>query len=114
MKAKEPIVLSARIATRSRLRNVWGGNFRILCRIASWLLLAVPLVGRALTNNLALTPPRWAGTVGIISLARVSDVIIRSQADAMATNGMQAAGYQFINIDDCWAVSRDKQRRDCR
>jgi len=37
----------------------------------------------------------------------VNDPIIRSIADAMATNGMKAAGYQFVNIDDCWAVSRD-------
>ncbi len=37
----------------------------------------------------------------------VSDTLIRGIADLMATNGMQAAGYQFINIDDCWQVSRD-------
>ena len=37
----------------------------------------------------------------------VSDAIIRGVADAMATNGMKAAGYQFVNIDDCWQTSRD-------
>ncbi len=37
----------------------------------------------------------------------VSDAIIRNMADVMATNGMKAAGYQFINMDDCWQVSRD-------
>ena len=37
----------------------------------------------------------------------VSDAIIRSIADTMATNGMLAAGYQFINIDDCWQLYRD-------
>ena len=106
MNAKEPAVLSARIATRSRWRSVWGGNFRILCRIASWLLVAVPLASRALTNNLALTPPMGWNSWNHFACA-VSDAVIRSQADAMATNGMKAAGYQFINIDDCWAVSRD-------
>jgi alpha-galactosidase len=30
-------------------------------------------------------------------------------ADAMATNGMKDAGYQYINIDDCWQGQRDAQ-----
>src|ERR1700751_1166023 len=28
-------------------------------------------------------------------------------ADAMVITGMKAAGYQYVNIDDCWQVSRD-------
>ena len=32
----------------------------------------------------------------------VNETIIRAMADAMATNGMKDAGYQYINIDDCW------------
>jgi alpha-galactosidase len=38
---------------------------------------------------------------------KVSDAIVRAQADAMATNGMKAAGYEYINIDDCWEGARD-------
>ncbi len=37
----------------------------------------------------------------------INESIIRSMADAFVTNGLQAAGYQFINIDDCWQISRD-------
>jgi alpha-galactosidase len=37
----------------------------------------------------------------------VSDKLIREMADAMVGTGMQAAGYQYVNIDDCWQVSRD-------
>jgi alpha-galactosidase len=37
----------------------------------------------------------------------ISDSVVRQTADAMATNGMKAAGYQFVNIDDCWASGRD-------
>jgi alpha-galactosidase len=37
----------------------------------------------------------------------VDETIIRAMADAMATNGMKAAGYQYINIDDCWQGQRD-------
>jgi len=39
---------------------------------------------------------------------RVSEQLIREIADAMATNGMKAAGYQYVNIDDLWqAPQRD-------
>jgi alpha-galactosidase len=41
---------------------------------------------------------------------RVSEQLIRETADAMATNGMKAAGYQYVNIDDLWqAPERDAQ-----
>ena len=33
---------------------------------------------------------------------------IKQIADAMASNGMKDAGYQYIVIDDCWQISRDK------
>lgn len=37
----------------------------------------------------------------------VNEELIRETADAMATNGMKDAGYQYINIDDCWQGRRD-------
>lgn len=37
----------------------------------------------------------------------VSDSIVRAQADAMAATGMEAAGYKYVNIDDCWEGKRD-------
>jgi alpha-galactosidase len=39
----------------------------------------------------------------------VSEKLIRETADAMVATGLQAAGYQYVNIDDCWQVSRDAQ-----
>jgi alpha-galactosidase len=39
----------------------------------------------------------------------VNEELIRETADAMATNGMKDAGYQYINIDDCWQGQRDAQ-----
>ncbi len=38
---------------------------------------------------------------------RVSEELIREIADAMATNGMKDAGYQYVNIDDLWQGERD-------
>jgi len=33
----------------------------------------------------------------------ITDSITRGIADAMVSSGMQAVGYQYINIDDCWS-----------
>ncbi len=40
---------------------------------------------------------------------KVSDAIVRAQADAMVRTGMKAAGYEYINIDDCWEGERDSK-----
>ena len=37
----------------------------------------------------------------------INESLIESIADQMATNGMLAAGYQYINLDDGWAGYRD-------
>ena len=39
----------------------------------------------------------------------IDEVEIKAIAAAMATNGMRDAGYQYINIDDCWQVGRENQ-----
>lgn len=38
----------------------------------------------------------------------VSEKLIMAMADAMASNGMKDAGYEYVVIDDCWQVSRDE------
>jgi alpha-galactosidase len=57
-------------------------------------------------DGLALTPPMgwnsWNKFQG-----RVSDPLVREIADAMATNGMKAVGYQYVNLDDLWQGERD-------
>jgi alpha-galactosidase len=38
----------------------------------------------------------------------VDENLIRQTADAMVSSGMKDAGYQYVVIDDCWQVARDK------
>lgn len=38
----------------------------------------------------------------------VSEQLVRSMADAIVKSGMKDAGYQYVVIDDCWQVSRDR------
>jgi alpha-galactosidase len=58
-------------------------------------------------NSLAQTPPMGWNSWNKFA-CHVNEELIKSVADAMATNGMKDAGYQYVVIDDCWQVSRDE------
>jgi alpha-galactosidase len=58
------------------------------------------------TERLALTPPMGWNSWNKFH-CDINESLIRETADAMASNGMKAAGYQYVNIDDCWHGARD-------
>ncbi len=65
----------------------------------------------ALGNGLALTPQMGFNDWNAYG-CNVSESLIKSTAQAMHDNGMQAAGYQYVNIDDCWMThTRDANGR---
>jgi alpha-galactosidase len=56
---------------------------------------------------LALTPPmgfnNW-NTTG----CDINEQMIRDMADIFVTKGLKDVGYQYVNVDDCWAdATRD-------
>jgi alpha-galactosidase len=57
-------------------------------------------------DALAKTPPMGWNSWNKFQ-CNVSEQLIRETADAMVSSGLQAAGYQYINIDDCWHGQRD-------
>ncbi|KQN03646.1 glycoside hydrolase family 27 protein [Sphingomonas sp. Leaf25] len=57
-------------------------------------------------NGLALTPPMGWNSWNKYGCT-ITEKIVRDMADAMAGNGMKAAGYTYIVIDDCWHGARD-------
>jgi alpha-galactosidase len=59
------------------------------------------------SDNLALTPPMGWNSWNKFG-CNVSEAMIRGMADGMVKSGMRDAGYQYVIIDDCWQVSRDK------
>ena len=63
-------------------------------------------------DTLALTPPMgWNHWYAHYD--RITDAMMRDAADIMVSSGMADAGYQYINIDDCWMNSpknNDPQR----
>jgi alpha-galactosidase len=56
--------------------------------------------------NLALTPPMGWNSWNKFA-CNVSEDLIKGMADAVVKSGMKDAGYVYVNIDDCWQVSRD-------
>ena len=60
----------------------------------------------SLDNGLARTPPMGWNSWNKFG-CNVSEQLIKEIADAMVASGMRKAGYRYINIDDCWQVSRD-------
>ncbi len=61
----------------------------------------------AQNDTLAATPPMGWNSWNKFG-CNVNEEIIRQMADAMVSSGMKDAGYQYIVIDDCWQVERDK------
>jgi alpha-galactosidase len=68
--------------------------------------LLTPSPSRAWTNGLALTPPMGFNTWYAYALG-FNEQTIHDVVDAMATNGLLAAGYNYICLDDGWAGYRD-------
>ena len=54
-------------------------------------------------DTLALTP-HMGWNSWYVWESHVTDQIMRAAADAMVSSGMINHGYQYVNIDDCWAV----------
>jgi alpha-galactosidase len=68
-------------------------------------LIATPAPARK--TGLALTPPMGWNSFNHFGCA-INDKLVRETADAMVSSGMQAAGYEYIILDDCWmAPGRD-------
>ncbi len=58
----------------------------------------------ALNNGLAVTPPMGWNDWNSFG-CNVSAQLVEQTADIMVSSGMRDAGYQYVNIDDCWMAS---------
>jgi alpha-galactosidase len=57
-----------------------------------------------LATGLAPTPPMGWNSWNKFS-CNITDAFVRGIADAMVSSGMKDAGYEYVNIDDCWSLS---------
>jgi alpha-galactosidase len=72
------------------------------------LMLGSVSIVLAQDAGLARTPPMGWNSWNHFA-CKVTDADVRSAADAMVANGMKAAGYIYVNIDDCWQGKRDEK-----
>jgi alpha-galactosidase len=83
----------------------------ISAAIAALALIAGTVVGvavaepaHALANGLARTPPMGWNDWNSFG-CNVSEALVKQTADTMVSAGLRDAGYQYVNIDDCWMSS---------
>src|SRR5882757_2870944 len=75
--------------------------------VAEQVVAQAPAV--ALDNGLALTPPMGFNDWNAFG-CNVSEQLIEQTADLFVSSGLKAAGYEYVNIDDCWMThTRDPQ-----
>ena len=79
--------------------------FLALAAIGLLVCAVLPPTIQAQSASIAATPPMGWNSWNKFG-CDVSDKLIREMADAVVTSGMKDAGYKFVNIDDCWQVSR--------
>ncbi len=76
-----------------------------------WLLVLMLLPTAVLPEkfeDLAATPPMGWNSWNTFA-CDIDEKLIRETADAMVSSGMKDAGYEYVNIDDCWNGERDER-----
>lgn len=96
----------------------------LLLQLMAALLAATPRRSAALDNGLALTPPMgwlaWERFTCQIDCDNyphdcISSGLFKRMADLLVEGGYAAAGYEYVNIDDCWSeLERDAQTERLR
>jgi alpha-galactosidase len=66
--------------------------------------VATPTPASALNNGLAKTPPMGWNDWNAFGCG-VSEALVEQTAAYIVSSGLKAAGYQYVNIDDCWMSS---------
>ncbi len=62
--------------------------------------------GGGASDILGATPPMGWNSWNTFQCS-ISESLIKGVADTMVSSGMQAAGYDYVNLDDCWMDGRD-------
>ena len=80
-------------------------------KLSILLTMVITLTGVSVVakkfENLADTPPMGWNSWNTFA-CDINEQLIRDIADVMVSSGMKDAGYEYVNIDDCWHGERDE------
>ena len=79
----------------------------------NFFLVACVLAGHALCLNAQVETPTMGWSSWNTFSVNISEDIIKGQADAMVSQGLKDAGYQYINIDDGFQYGRTPEGKVC-
>lgn len=68
-------------------------------------LLGMLMGATALDNGLGLTPQMGWNSWNHFG-CHINATVIQGAADAIVKNGLDVLGYEYVNIDDCWALKQ--------
>ncbi len=72
--------------------------------VVTELTTASPPTALALENGLARTPPMGFNNWNTTGCRAVfNEAMVKGVADYFVASGLREAGYQYVNLDDCWA-----------
>ncbi|GGO48910.1 NPCBM/NEW2 domain-containing protein [Streptomyces lasiicapitis] len=85
-------------------------RFRPLVALLGLAMIWTPFLSpadraEALPDGLALTPPMGFNNWNSTGCA-IDEKMIRDTADRIADSGLKEAGYEYVNVDDCWAAEK--------
>jgi len=59
------------------------------------------------STSLGSTPPMGWNSWNAYGCNGLNEAVVKSMADAFIATGMKDAGYEYVNLDDCWMDGRD-------
>lgn len=80
---------------------------KIKMSVLVFVVLSIPVQAQKY-EELALTPPMGWNSWNTFA-CDIDEKTIKKMADILVSSGMRDAGYQYLNLDDCWHGKRDKQ-----
>ena len=63
--------------------------------------------GGSAPSIVGATPPMGWNSWNKFACDGLNETVVKKMADAFITSGMKDAGYQYVNLDDCWMDGRD-------
>ena len=88
-----------------------GGNYVVTLGARNRLGSATRKFQIVVGDRLALTPPMGWDT-WYSSYLKISDTLLRAEADAMVATGLADHGYSYIDIDDGWNIKPQVKASD--